>query len=148
MYCNCPVLQWLSCTCFSFYYPIGSVHFLSSHVSEWFLGKAIFLRTLQSYESHVVHWLWCPSARQHVWPLDYHAKYDCWSHLLCNVCWPCHSFDSVFGFFKEAVSRKGMWFSLSYLQPASSEKKIELCSSYKIISLPQTCEELKYLKET
>lgn len=106
--CYFPMLMLISFTYFAFYYPNISVNFLFSHVSEWFLGKTIFLRTLQSYESHAVHWLWRPSPCQHVWPLDYHAEHDCGRHLLRNVCWPCHSFDPVFGLFKEAVSREGM----------------------------------------
>lgn len=140
--CCFPVLLWLSRTYFSFQYPIGSVHFLFSRLSERLLGKAIFLRTLQGDESHAVHWLWRPSTRQHVRPLDYHAQHDCRGHLLCYVCWPRHSSDSVFGLFTEAVSRKGTSLSLSYLQPASSQKNrivFKLTNQHPSIKAVRSC---------
>lgn len=93
-----PLLWWLSL--FSFF----------SLIPEWLVGKAVFICTLQSYESHAVHRVRSPGPSQHVGPLDYHAEHDRWGHLLCHVCRPCHSFNPVFGFLQAAVSREGNLF--------------------------------------
>lgn len=75
--------------------------------AERLLGQAVLLRPLQSHEPHAVHRVRCPSARQHVGPVDHHAEYDRRGHVLRHVCGSRHCTDPITGLFTKAVPRKG-----------------------------------------
>jgi hypothetical protein len=64
---------------------------------------------VQSYVTHVVYRVWTISTAVTYRYVAYHVVNDQWCHLLCTLLGSCHQFNPKFGFFKAAVSRKGMW---------------------------------------
>lgn len=64
---------------------------------------------VQSYVTHVVYRVWPISASVTHRHVADDVINDQWCHLLCTLLGSCHKLNPKFGFFKAAVSRKGMW---------------------------------------
>lgn len=76
-------------------------------LTEWHMGRAVFLCSIQSHEPHVVYRVRCPGSRRDDWCVAHHAQYDRRRHLLCHVYRPRHRSHPVTGLFTTTVPGKG-----------------------------------------
>lgn len=109
---------------------------------ERHLGTAVLLRTFQSYEPHVMYWVWHVPPSGNDRRLVDHPQHDCWCNMLRHVCRPRHSANPIPGLISTAIPGEGesrllilplsillyfMWKRLRSWE-AYPEKKISLVS--------------------
>lgn len=98
-----------------FYSPVTLVLLfcLSLPLTEWHMGRAVLLCSVQSHEPHVVYWVWRSGSRGDDWCVAHHAQHDRRRHLLRHVHRPRHCSHPVTGLLATAVPGKGeTWLSI------------------------------------
>lgn len=71
------------------------------------MGTAVLLRTLQSYEPHVMYWVWHVPSSGHDRCVVDHPQHDSGRYLLCNVRGPCHCVNPISRLISTAVPGEG-----------------------------------------